>query len=99
MQSSTILNNAVKLLQRREREAIFAPVSASKRRQEVTVTTPSSTTGLLSVRETLNLPQGLPQDHGNSQMANNFSNVHQDPSFNQSLASVQKRMRYSDRSC
>lgn len=99
MQSSTILKNVVELLLRREKEAIFAPVPASKRPEEVTATTPSSTTGLLSVRETLNLPLGLPQDLGNSQMANNFSNIHQDSSFNQSLASVQKGMRHRDRSC
>ncbi|KAI5235954.1 hypothetical protein E4T43_08909 [Aureobasidium subglaciale] len=90
MQSSAILKNVVQLLLRRENEAIFAPVPASKRTEEMTETTPSSTTGLLSVRETLNLPLGLPQDLGYEQVENSMSNVHADPSFNQSLASVQK---------
>ncbi|THW40431.1 hypothetical protein D6D21_06829 [Aureobasidium pullulans] len=90
MQSSTILKNVVQLLLRRENEAIFAPVPASKRTEEVTETTPSSTTGLLSVRETLNLPLGLPQDFDFPQLENNVSNILTEPSFNQSLASVQK---------
>ncbi|CAD0029161.1 unnamed protein product [Aureobasidium pullulans] len=78
MQSSTILKNVVQLLLRRENEAIFAPVPASKRTEEVTETTPSSTTGLLSVRETLNLPLGLPQDFDFPQLENNSSQaVHQ----------------------
>lgn len=92
MQSSTILKNVVQLLLRRENEAIFAPVPASKRTEEVTETTPSSTTGLLSVRETLNLPLGLPQDFDFPQLENNVSNILTEPSFNQSLASVQKGM-------
>lgn len=99
MQSSIILKNVVELLLRREKEAIFAPVPAIKRPEEVTETTPSSTTGLLSVRETLTLPLGLPQDRGHAQVDNDYSNVHSDPSFNQSLASVQKGMRQGDRSC
>jgi hypothetical protein len=95
MQSSIILKNVVELLLRREKEAIFAPVPATKRSEEVTETTPSSTTGLLSVRDTLNLPLGLPHDPSNSQTGNNLSNAHRDPSFNQSLASVQKGSKQS----
>ena len=90
MQSSVILKNVVELLLRREKEAIFAPVPAGKRPEEVTETTPSSTTGLLSVRETLNLPLGLPPDPGNVQVVNDYNYVQRDPLFNQSLASVQK---------
>ena len=92
MQSSVILKKVVQLLLRREQEAIFAPVAASKR-LEATETTPSSTTGLLSVRDTLNLPLGLPQESVHAQVENSYSNVHTDLSFNQSLASVQKSMK------
>jgi len=96
MQSSIILKNVVELLLRREKEAIFAPVPTGKKPEEVTETTPSSTTGLLSVRETLNLPLGLLADPGNVQVENDYSHVHRDPTFNQSLASVQKGMEQGD---
>lgn len=95
MQSSLILKKVVELLLRREKEAIFAPVPAS-RRQEAAETTPSSTVGLLSVRDTLNLPLGFLQESGHAQMVNDHSNVYTDLSFNHSLASVQKGMKQVD---
>lgn len=92
MQSSAILGNLTKLLLRRENEAIFAPVPASANHSEeaTTTTTPSSTAGLLSVKETLNLPLSFSQapalhdvDQDNVRSAVNLG-------FTQSLGSLHK---------
>lgn len=90
LQSSAVLKNVVQLLLRRENEAIFAPVQGNTKPAEVGETTPSSTIGLLTVRETLNLPLGLSQDFDSQQNAGNARSALTDSSFNQSLASVQK---------